>query len=130
MVRSKDKPNRVSQTIRHLQPGRRYAFRMISAEYGDFTRKERHALRVTIDGADVQPDQSYTHIFHNSYAHSYGKYGSDQDAWMNYHWILFRAKAATAELSVTDWASDGEPGGRVGQPLMFNYVQVHPYFEN
>ena len=48
---------------------------------------------------------------------------------MNYHWILFRAEGRTAALSVSDWASAEKPSGRVGQELVFNFVQVHPCLE-
>jgi hypothetical protein len=47
---------------------------------------------------------------------------------MNYHWYLFRAEGKTARMTITDWADDDEPGGRIDQELMFNYIQVHPYY--
>ncbi len=48
---------------------------------------------------------------------------------MNYHWRVFRAKSPTARLTVSDWQSEEEPGGPIGQKLMCNFLQVHPYFE-
>ncbi|MDP7743193.1 MAG: hypothetical protein QGF67_17275 [Lentisphaeria bacterium] len=48
---------------------------------------------------------------------------------MNSHWRVFRAKGKTATLTVSDWASADEPGGPIGQEIMYNYVVVEPYFE-
>ena len=43
--------------------------------------------------------------------------------------IIFKAQGETAMLSVSDWVGEEELGGAVGQELMFNFVQVEPYFE-
>lgn len=128
MVRSAGRPNVATQTIRNLQPGRLYAARMISAVHGDMTSQEPHVLRFNIQGAQVIPEKSFTQVFHNSYAHSYGDYNTDNHAWMTYHWMLFRANTAQAELSISDWADENQPGGPIGEPLILNYVQVHPYY--
>ena len=130
MVRSARKPNTISQQIRNLEPGRLYAFRMITGEHNDMTRKEEHAVSIRLKGAQVFPEKSFAHVFHNCYSHSYGQYDTDNHAWMNYHWVLFRATGPTATLTVSDWANPEEPGGLIGQPLMFNFLQVHPYFES
>ena len=49
---------------------------------------------------------------------------------MNYHWRVFRAKGATAKLTVTDWQDDKQPGGPIGQELMFNSIEIQPYIED
>lgn len=46
---------------------------------------------------------------------------------MNHHRIVFRAKAPTAKLTISDWAEDGKPGGPVGQELICNFIEVQPY---
>ena len=48
---------------------------------------------------------------------------------LTYYWILFRAEGESARVTVMDWASEEEPGGPEGQQLIFNFLQVHPYFE-
>ena len=58
-----------------------------------------------------------------------GKFRGDHRFWMNYHWRVFRAKGTTAKLTLTDWQSDTEPGGPAGQELMFNFIEIQPYFE-
>ncbi len=47
----------------------------------------------------------------------------------NHHRVMFRATGKTATLNISDWLSDQEAEGPVGQELMLNYVQVQPYFE-
>ena len=129
MVRNAGKPNEISQSIKNLEPGRLYSFRMITGEHNNLKKKEEHAVSIGLAGVEVFPEKSFQAVFHNSYAHSYGAYDTTTHAWMNYHWVLFRATDATATLTVSDWKSPGEPGGRIGQPLMLNYLQVHPYVE-
>jgi hypothetical protein len=34
-----------------------------------------------------------------------------------------------ARLIISDWESDNAAGGAAGQELMFNYIQLEPYFE-
>jgi len=40
------------------------------------------------------------------------------------------AKSEQAKLSITDWTKDGLPNGEIGQSMICNFVQVHPYFSN
>jgi len=130
MVRSAKGPNSFSQEIRNLEPGRTYTFRMITGEYKDLTKKEKHAVSIKLEGVEVMPEKSFTYVFPNCYSHGYRQYNRQNRAWMNYHWILFRARSATAKLTVSDWQSDKEPGGPIGQGIMYNFLQVHPYFED
>ncbi|MAV38081.1 MAG: hypothetical protein CMJ59_21805 [Planctomycetaceae bacterium] len=130
MVRNAQKPNRISQQIQNLEVGRLYVFRMITGEKENLKNKEEHAVSVNLEGVRRFPEKSYQRVFHNSYAHSYGPYNATTRAWMNYHWVLFRAQSTTATLTVSDWVGPGDPGGRIGQRLMFNFLQVHPYFEH
>ena len=129
MVRGHKKPNAVSQPIRNLEPGRLYSFRMITGQYQDMTGKKTHAVGISLEGATRIDDRSFVHVFHNSYAHKYGRYDAKQDAWMNYHWVVFRADGATAKVTISDWADQKQPGGPIGQGITFNFAQVHPYFE-
>ena len=127
MVRSAKGPNSFSQAIRNLEPGRMYTFRMITGDYQDLTKEEEHSVRIKLDDVEVTPERSFSHAFPN--VRYYGPYDRNNHAWMNYHWILFRAKSATAKLTVSDWQSEEDPGGPIGQQLMCNFLQVHPYFE-
>ena len=121
------KPNVFSQTIEDLTPGRLYSFRMYSADFNDMATKQKHAVTVKLERVELLPDQCFTHVFPNCYSHRYGPFDRKHRAWMNYHWRVFRAKATSAKLTVSDWSSADSPGGPVGQELMFNFVQVQPY---
>jgi len=44
------------------------------------------------------------------------------------HKVVFRAQDETARLTLADWAGDRDPGGPVGEELIWNFVQVQPYF--
>jgi hypothetical protein len=48
---------------------------------------------------------------------------------MNHHRLMFRAVHPTATLIISDWESDQTAGGPAGQEMMFNYIQIEPYFE-
>ncbi len=120
------RPNVLSQTIRNLTPGRLYSFRMFSGDFRSLSKKEKHALSITLSGVELLPKQSFTHVFANCYSHHHGPYNRTNKAWMNYHWRVFRARSETARLTVTDWANPASPGGPIGQELMLNFLKVQP----
>ena len=102
---------------------------MMTCDYQDMSQPEKHAVTVQLEDATVIPGRSFTHLFHNPAWHKVPPYdGEANKAWMNYHWVLFRADGETARVSITDWAQEREPGGPIGQQLMLNYLQVHPYY--
>ena len=128
-VRSAKEPNMITREITDLQPGRLYTFRMLTCDYEDMSREEKHDVSVKLENVSLIPDKSFCHLFHNPGWGNFPPYDAQKNkAWMNYHWYLFRAQGKTARMTITDWAGDNEPGGRIGQELMFNYIQVHPYY--
>jgi len=48
----------------------------------------------------------------------------------NFHFKLFRANAATAELRISDWKSDTDRFGSPDVETAFNFVEVAPYLED
>jgi hypothetical protein len=42
---------------------------------------------------------------------------------------VFRAKATTAKLTVSDWQSGKEPGVPFGQEQTFNFLEIQPYHQ-
>ena len=129
MVRSAAKPNNVSQEIRNLQPGRLYSLRMYTGDYKDMSKKEKHAVTISLDDVDLMPGKCFTHVFRNYPGHNIPGPKSRQAHWMNYHWRVFRARGKSASVTVTDWGSRTKPGGPIRQQLMFNFLQVQPYCE-
>lgn len=53
----------------------------------------------------------------------------ERQPWFNFYSRLFRAKESTAKLMISDWAGEDEPGGPVGQELLYNFIEVQPYFD-
>ena len=116
-----------SQEIRNLEPGRLYSLRMYSADFGDMSAQQEHAMSLQLDDVTLVPDNCFTHVFANCYSHHHAPYNREHKAWMNYHWRVFRANGTTTTLTVSDWKNAAEPGGPVEQELMYNFVQVQPY---
>jgi len=148
--RSADGPNTFSQQVNGLTPGRAYSFKMITADYTNLTTgksaKLAEAVSVSIDNADWLPDLKRADIhsdqapfevfpkaapetFENHYGHNNELFDAKNHAYLNSHWRVFRAKGKNATLTVSDWASADEPGGPIGQQIMYNYLVVEPYFE-
>ncbi len=128
MIRSDKRPNVFRQPIKDLEPGRLYSFRMFCSDYDDMSQKELHAVTVTLEGVELVENKCFNHVGHNCYSHAHGPYSTEHWAWFNYIWRVFRAKAPTAKVTVMDWKSPSEPGGRIGQKLIYNFAHVQPYF--
>ena len=133
--RSAKKANVFSQPIRNLTPGRLYSLKMVTADHGDLVRQQQakklHAVSIDIENVDVLPGKkkSFQSIFPNHYARPVGEFKGGRSFYMNYYWRVFRAKQATAKLTVSDWKNANTPGGPIGQQLMFNFIEVQPYFQ-
>lgn len=127
MKRSGRHPNLVSQTVKDLQPGRLYSLRMYSGDYRDLSAKSEHAVSIELGGVELIEDKCFRHVFANCYSHRHGPFDRENRAWMNYHWLIFRAKSKEAVLKISDWSSPDKPGGPVGQELMMNFIQIQPY---
>jgi len=131
--RDGDKPNLISQQIRDLTLGRLYSLRFITGDYqelGSGTSNPReHAVSVTIENTERVEEKSFQAVVRCAYWHSYGEFNSNNPYWINYHQHVFRAQADTAELRLSDWATEKSAGGPTGEELIWNFIQVQPYFE-
>ena len=131
MRRSDKGPNAVSQQIKNLRPGRLYSLKTFTGDYKDLaggvSAKKKHAVAVRIEGAEPVPQKSFQHVYPQRH-HHIGKFSRKHMAWLNFHRKVFRAKGTTATLAISDWLTDKEPGGPIGQELMFNFIQIQPYF--
>ena len=128
MKRSPKGPNSFSQVIKDLQPGRLYSMKMFSCDYDDLVNpkakkpEESKAIAsVVIDGVEVDAKRSFTEV-----------YASNPEpkvpVCITYYWTVFRAKAATAKLTVSDWQSATD-AGPFGQEQTFNFLEIQPYRE-
>lgn len=126
MKRSERKSNTVSQVIQNLQAGRIYSFKMYTGDFLKLTKKDRHAISVDIEGVNLIGERSFQTVFANCYSHHIPKYGV-KDTYFNYFRMVFRATRGTAKLTISDWISDQEPGGPVGQEIICNFIEIEPY---
>jgi len=130
-VRSAARPNRFSQEITDLRPGKLYTFRMMTSDFKDMSNKEKHVVSVRLDDVTLIPERTVIQHFPNPTWASYAPYdGNKRLAWITYRWYLFRANGTTAKLTISDWADDANPGGEIGRELMYNYVHVQSYYES
>lgn len=120
-------PNRISQRLTGLVPGRHYALMYCTVDYDDLlTRKgvwpETAALCASLDGADEERELAFVHRVR----HGGGK-DKTVPLQLTVHRQVFQAKSDEATLSFADRAFDGsaaKPGTRRG----LNYVIFRPYY--
>jgi hypothetical protein len=129
MKRSEKGPNTFSQTIKNLQPGRLYSLKMFVCDYNDLItpkpkkiEEAKSTATVLIEGAEVDTTRSFTEV-----------YASNPEpkipVCITYHWKIFRAKATTATLTVSDWQYPNQPTPPFGQEQAFNFLEIQPYHE-
>jgi hypothetical protein len=129
MRRSEKGPNTFSQTIKDLEPGRLYSMKMFSCDYNDLVKPKAKKpeetssiVTVIIEGVDVDAKRSFTEVYSSSPEPKI-------PVCITYYWKVFRAKATTAKLTVSDWPSEKEPGVPFGQEQTFNFLEIQPYRE-
>jgi len=128
MKRSDKGPNSFSQTIKSLEPGRLYSMKMFSCDYQDLINPKPKKIeeankfigRVTLDGVELDTKRSFTEVYSSTPEPKI-------PIWITYHWKVFRAKAPTAKLTVSDWPPD--KGDSFGQEQTFNFLELQPYHE-
>ena len=140
--RSAGAPNRFSQRIAHLDPGRLYSLKMFVTDYGELAAgksvKQTHGVSIGIQGAEVLSEKSFREIFPSGLCgNSHGPFDRKNNLYVTYCVVVFRAVQKTADLVVSDWASDpsagsgqADPGGPIGQELAFNFLELQPYLED
>ena len=133
--RSAKAPNIFSQPIKALKPGKLYSLKMFTADYQELVQqksvKAEHHIRIQIDRAELIDDKCFHELYPSGMAgHGYETFNRDNNLWITYHRLVFRATDAVGKLTISDWSSEDKPGGLTGQELMHNYVQVQPYLED
>jgi len=127
MKRSHKRPNTFSQIVKNLQPDRWYSLKMFSCDYDDLInpkprQPEEIKTRATIvlDGVEVDAKRSFSEVYPSNPE-------PKVPVCITYYWMVFRAKAATATLTVSDWQSAKQAGGPAGQEQAFNFLELQPY---
>ena len=133
--RSADAPNRFSQRLKALERGRLYSLKMFTADYQEFVQRKSdratHQVSIGIDAVTMLDDKCFHELFPSGLAgHAHDGFDRNNNLWITYHRLVFRAQGAAATLTVSDWKGADDPGGPVGQELMHNFVEVQPYLED
>lgn len=133
--RSAKAPNRFVQKIRKLTPGRHYSLKMFTADYDELKKgkstQSKHHINIKIDGIELIPENRFHELFASGRAgHVYGLFRDGNHLYITYHRLVFRAKGTEAQLTISDWERQEEPGGQIGQRLMHNFIEVQPYLEH
>ncbi len=126
MRRSAKAPNRLTQTIRALEPDRVYSVKLISANLDALDTKEPTSLSVAVEGAEIVPGMDFQCVYPSCYSHEAGSYTRDHPAHFSFHRLVFKATAQEATLTIQDWKDANTPGGPAGQTTAFNFVEVQP----
>jgi hypothetical protein len=128
MKRSEKGPNKFSQTIQNLQPGRLYSFKMFVCDFNDLitpkARKVEEAKSISsvlVDGAAVDATRSFSEVYASSPEPKI-------PVCITYHWKVFRANTTSATLTVSDWQAN-QPTASFGQEQAFNFLEIEPYHE-
>jgi hypothetical protein len=135
MKRSERASNRAVQEIRDLKPGTLYSLKMFTGDYQDLANgravEKKHVVSINIENVEMlpYPEKRFHQLtFESSYGQEVVPFSRENQPWLNYYNRLFRAKAPMAKLTISDWGSADEPGGPIGQELIFNFIEVQPYF--
>ena len=125
------RPNRFSQKIEGLVPGRLYSLKMCTGDFDDIERgrsaHKKTDLSVTIEGADELPHPRGDFIYTGTKWHQGRGFDRENEGWFNHHLRVFRARGASAQLVVSDWKGNTEPGA-VGQRVIFSGLRIEPYY--
>ncbi len=128
--RSSKKPNVFSQTIKNLTPGKLYTFRMYTSDYSGikkgYTPRAKNAVAINIDDATIL--KRVQHVYYSRNSSLIKPFSRKNVCWLNFHWVLFRAKSPEAKLVISDWLGRQNAGGPMNQEIAFNFMQVQPYF--
>jgi hypothetical protein len=111
MRRSAKGPNRLGQTIRNLERGRFYSVGFYSYNPKQDDPDALHAVSVEIERGDVLRPLCSQAVIEK----------------LNWHFVVFRAQADAATLSISDWRTPSDPGAAAGQELLYDFIQVQPY---
>jgi hypothetical protein len=130
MKRSEKGPNKFSQSIKNLEPGRLYSMKMLTCDYQDLVQPKKKTIeesgkfigQIVLENVDVDPKRSFTEIYPSSPE-------PPIPIWITYHWKVFRARATTATLKVSDWPGVDKPTPPFGQEQTFNFLEIQPYHE-
>lgn len=132
-TRSAKAPNRLSQRVTGLVPGRVYCLEFVTCDQAEWEKPwsvpEAFAVRATVtDGADEIPELAYCHNAPKDESRREHKSRGILIAQKKLHRVIFRATKPSALLTFSDWAADAAPDAPVGRKTMLNWVNLRQYY--
>ena len=136
LTRSAKGPNLLKQALTGLKPGAYYILSYHSTDEADVDRPgtpcHDFVLRAELKGATVMPKLSFDRRWPEDLNDEGRRRTRPNDLKAHplacQHRYVFRANGPTAELTLSDWASETEPGAPVGRTRLVNYVILRPYY--
>ena len=124
LVRGDGAPAEISQTVKGLEPGRKYCLQFATFDVKDVKANRiaprRFGIEATLSGgAEIDRALSWTHVDERQK----GRYAAnDGVARINLHHIVFTANATEIELTLDNAASS------VGEELGVNFISLNLYY--
>ena len=104
--RSAVAPNKTSQKIVGLEPGRLYSLKLITGDYLDLifgiSAEKVHAISLEIQGAELLTGPQYSFQHTGTSYGTIGAFNNDHPYWMNLHCQVFRALGTRANNELID----------------------------
>ncbi|MFQ5433417.1 MAG: hypothetical protein ACE5FD_00930 [Anaerolineae bacterium] len=123
MVRSASGPNTIQQKIVKLIPGKLYSMALYVSDYSNFGRLQLVPISIELEGVEeIVNERESEPIYTRDYKNFDGR-----GCW-NYHRRVFRAKKATATLTLCDWGESGKPEEGIGNTIMWDHIKVQPHY--
>lgn len=119
-IRSKERPDTLTQKAVNLVPGKLYCLQFVVADYQDVKNKtvnpRQLGLNVELPGTEIIRDKSFVYIDNRDNKKlDFGR--------INLHRIVFKAAVPEQILIFSNEKASA------GQELILNYVKLTPYFE-
>lgn len=132
--RDPERPNRISQTVRDLVPGRIYHVDVYTQDLNCSDKPADIAIGIQLNGAEILPEHSFDKTIvspaKSSRTQNDGltfevETGDLKMAWLHSR-RLFRPTAPTAELVLSDWPPNQPPAAGAGQELIWDFIELAP----
>ena len=133
--RSAKRPNKVSQTMKNLVPGKCYFVSCATMDLDDLQKPGPSgddivfSISVGKGGVEVPQLRATLKTAELRDAKWQAKWSKAPSRVCATHSMVFKATATEAELTLSDWKNDAERLGGVGRKRIVNYVIVRPYYE-
>ena len=129
--RSAKAPNRFSQPVEGLTPGRLYSVKLYVMDFGDFQKgvseKGVQDFSIAVEGGTIVPERSFREVYKNQ--KQVRPFIGDNRLNITFCRVVFRAEKETGRLTISDWPSEDNAAGQEGGESAFNFITVEPYFE-